>query len=163
MRAPVGRFVGVVATIAAVLLLVAWSGAAAPALQAQTVGEGTADGGRTGYLVVWLHNTGSLPVEVDRVTWRSDALADSEVLVGSTDGAPEDARPFAPFAIPGGAQRAVVLAGTITCPLPGDVVTVATDPLTVHATPVAGPGRVRTFSMDAPGQGMERTLPCPAR
>lgn len=163
MRAPVGRFVAVVAVVATVLLLAAWSGAGAPALQAQSTGEGTADGGRSGYLVVWIHNTGSLPVEIDRVAWRSDGLADTEVLIGSTDHAPEDARPFRPFTLDGGEQRAVVLQGTIACPLPGDVVTVGADPMRVTATPAAGPSRTITFSLDAPGQGMERTLPCPPR
>lgn len=163
MRAPVARFAAVVAAVAVVLLVTAWTGAAAPALEAQPVGEGTTDGGRTGSLVVWVHNTGALPVEIDRIAWRSDGLVDAEVLIGSTDHAPEDARPFRPFTLEGGAQRAVVLQGTIACPLPGEVVTVGADPLRVTATPAAGPSRTIAFSQGAHGQGMERTLPCPPR
>lgn len=162
-RSPVARFVGVVAAVAAVLVLVAWSGAGAPAVHAQSVGEGTQDDGRVGYLVAQIHNTGSLPVDIREITWHSDGLTGSEVLVGPIDEAPTGARPFAPFTLDGDEQVAVVLQGTVTCPLPGDVVTVGTDPLEVEAKPAAGPARTLRFDLDGNGQGMVRTLPCPPR
>lgn len=161
MRAPVARFVAVVAVGAIALVLIAWTGAAAPALHALPVGEGTQGGGRTGYLEVWIDNTGSLPVEVRDITWRSSGLTRSRVLVGPTDQVPSGARPFVPFTLDGGQQVAIVLEGTISCPLPGEVVTVGTEPLVVEAEPAAGPRRELTFDLDE--QGMTRTLPCPPR
>ncbi len=163
MRFPVLRFVAVVTVLALGLLGLSWSGLAAPGMAASAIGEGTYDHGRTGYLTAELTNTGSAPVRVTSAAWASEGLADTKLLVGGPGGGQEAMRAFAPFTMRGGEHRTVMLLGRIHCPLPGDVVTVSTDPLRVAAKPIAGPERTRSFRATGRAAGMERTLPCPAR
>lgn len=163
MRAPIARFVGVVATLGLVLVLAAWTGATAPGLRAQEVGEGTQDDGRTGYLLAQIDNPGTLPVAIGAIRWTSPGLTGEQVLIGPLDGAPDGAAPFEPFTLDGGQQVAVLLRGAISCPLPGDVVTVTADNVVVEAKPVAGPARQLTLELGGSRAGMERTLPCPPR
>jgi hypothetical protein len=161
MRRPVLRFVLVVAALAVALGALAWTGAAAPAVTAQTMGEGTEADGELGYLLALVENRGSLPVRVTQATWTSEALGDAELFVGPEAHAPDAMVPFEPFSLAGGERRVIMLRGTIECPLPGDRVTVATDPLEITAKPAAGPSRHVQFATTGRGPGMDRTLPCP--
>lgn len=163
MRFPILRFVAVVGVAAMVLLGLAWSGAAAPALHASPIGEGTYDHGRTGYLTAELANDGAVPVRVARAAWASDGLADTRLLVGDADAGLAGMHPLEPFTLDAGERRTVMLLGRIDCPFPGDVVTVSTDPLRVTAKAPVGPSRSIVLRTTGRGAGMERTLPCPDR
>lgn len=161
MRHPVLRFVLVVAAVALVLATVAWTGAGAPAVEARTMGEGTMADGRLGYLLATVENRGSLPVEITNASWSSLGLRDTELFVGPEAEAPSNMEPFEPFSLAGGERRAIMIRGAIDCPLPGDQVTVSTDPLQVSAKPVLGPSRRLVMGATGRDQGTDRTLPCP--
>lgn len=166
MRAPVARFVAVVAVAATVLVLVAWSGSAAPAIDGQPLGSGTRQNSEIGYVLVEIANTGALPVDVARVTWPTQGLRDPHLFVGPVEGAPLDMQPLGPlgaFSLAGGERRALMVRGTIDCPLPGLEVTVASDPVEIVAKPAAGPSRTIELDVARPGQENEIALPCPPR
>jgi hypothetical protein len=158
-RRPVLRFALALGVVGLVLAGVAWSGvlwpqarlAPSPVSAVASVRPG-ADGGllvddlaTTDEVAVDVTNLGGTAVEVRRVVWELDRPHEVRVAPAGADGPPfvevADLAPFAPFALPAGATRTIVLLSERPCPQ-----AVVASPLPDVRVEVASPfGRTRTL------------------
>lgn len=160
---PVGRYVAVVAVIAASLCALWLSGAVVPRARLPWTGGGATVQGRAYWEVREVENPGPLPVRVRAVAWTPSGLDRPQVRVSDEPhdepiSALQTSMPFAPFELAPGERRTIVLSGWVEClpgaaeahPSSGDLA------ITVEA-PLGKP----TVLDDPRVEGSTSALPCP--